>query len=42
MEKISWISSVRYEEVLHTVKEKRNILHTIKEEEGQLDQSRLV
>jgi hypothetical protein len=30
MEKISWINRVRNEEVLHRVKEERNILHTIK------------
>jgi hypothetical protein len=30
MEKISWTDRVRNEEVLHTVKEERNILHTIK------------
>jgi hypothetical protein len=30
MEKISWTDRVRYEEVLHRVKE-RNIVHTIKE-----------
>jgi hypothetical protein len=30
MEKISWTESVRNEEVLHRVKEERNILHTIK------------
>jgi hypothetical protein len=30
MEKISWTDSVRNEEVLHRVKEDRNILHTIK------------
>jgi hypothetical protein len=30
MEKISWTDSVRNEEVLHRVKEKRNIVHTIK------------
>jgi hypothetical protein len=29
MEKISWTDRVR-NEVLHTVKEKRNIIHTIK------------
>jgi hypothetical protein len=29
MEKISWTDSVRNEEVLHTVKEERNIIHTI-------------
>jgi hypothetical protein len=32
MEKISWIDRVRNEEVLHRVKEERNILHTIKKE----------
>jgi hypothetical protein len=30
MEKISWTDRVRNEEVLLTVKEKRNIVHTIK------------
>ena len=30
MEKISWTDRVRNEEVLHRVKENRNILHTIK------------
>jgi hypothetical protein len=30
MEKISWTGRVRNEEVLHKVKEERNILHTIK------------
>jgi hypothetical protein len=30
MEKISWTDHVRNEEVLHRVKEERNILHTIK------------
>jgi hypothetical protein len=30
MEKISWTNRVRNEEVLHRVKEERNILHTIK------------
>jgi hypothetical protein len=30
MEKISWADRVRNEEVLHRVKEERNILHTIK------------
>jgi len=29
MEKISWTDHVRNEEVLHRVKEERNILHTI-------------
>jgi hypothetical protein len=29
MEKISQTDHVRYEEVLHTVKEERNILHTL-------------
>jgi hypothetical protein len=32
MEKISWTDRVRNEEVLHRVKEDRNIIHTIKEE----------
>jgi hypothetical protein len=30
MEKISWTDHVENEEVLHSVKEERNILHTIK------------
>jgi hypothetical protein len=30
MEKISWTDCVRNEEVLHSVKEERNIIHTIK------------
>jgi hypothetical protein len=30
MEKISWTDRVRNEEVLHTVKEERNIVHTTK------------
>jgi hypothetical protein len=30
MEKISFIDSVRYEEVLETVMEERNVLYTIK------------
>jgi hypothetical protein len=30
LEKISWTNSVRNEEVLHRVKEERNILHNIK------------
>jgi hypothetical protein len=30
MEKISWTDRVRNEEVLHSVKEERNIVHTIK------------
>jgi hypothetical protein len=30
MEKISWTDRVRNKEVLHRVKEERNILHTIK------------
>jgi hypothetical protein len=30
MEKISWNDRVRNEEVLHSVKEERNIVHTIK------------
>jgi hypothetical protein len=34
MEKISWTVRVRNEEVLHRVKEERNILHTIKRREA--------
>ena len=30
MEKVNWIGHVRNEEVLHRVKEERNILHTMK------------
>jgi hypothetical protein len=30
MEKISWTDRVRNEDVLHRVKEERNIVHTIK------------
>jgi hypothetical protein len=30
MEKISWTDHVRNEEVLHRVKEERNIIHTVK------------
>ena len=30
IEKISWTDHVRNEEVLHRVKEERNILHTVK------------
>jgi hypothetical protein len=30
VEKISWTDRVRNEEVLHRVKEERNILHTVK------------
>jgi hypothetical protein len=30
MEKIGWTDRVRNEEVLHRVKEERNIVHTIK------------
>jgi hypothetical protein len=30
MEKISWTDRVRNEEILHSIKEERNILHTIK------------
>ena len=31
---ISWTDRVRNEEVLHRVKEERNILHTVKKEDG--------
>jgi hypothetical protein len=34
MEKTSWTNRVRNEEVLHRVKEERNILHTIKRIKG--------
>jgi hypothetical protein len=40
MEKNSWTDRVRNEEVLHRVKEERNILHTIKKK-GKLDWSHL-
>jgi hypothetical protein len=30
MEKTSWTDRVRNEEVLHRVKEERNVLHTVK------------
>jgi hypothetical protein len=30
MEKVSWTNRVRNEEVLHRVKEERNVLHTVK------------
>jgi hypothetical protein len=36
MEKISWTDRVRNEEVLHRVKEERNILHTIKRRKANL------
>jgi hypothetical protein len=36
MEKISWTDRVRNEEVLHIVKEERNILHTIKRRKANL------
>ena len=31
MEKISWTDRVKNEEILHRVKEERNILHTVKQ-----------
>jgi hypothetical protein len=34
MEKISWTDDVRNEEVLHRVKEERNVVHTIKRRKG--------
>jgi hypothetical protein len=34
MEKISWTDRVRNEEVLHRVKEEKNIIHTIKRKKG--------
>ena len=34
MEKISWTDHVRNEDVLHRVKEQRNILHEIRKREG--------
>jgi hypothetical protein len=34
MEKISWTNRVRNEEVLHRVKEERNILYTTKRRKG--------
>jgi hypothetical protein len=39
MEKTSWTGRVRTEEVLHTVKDERNILHTNKKINKQLDWS---
>jgi len=30
MERISWTDRVRYEEVLHIIKEEGNIVHTVK------------
>ena len=33
MEKISWTDRLRNEEVLHRVKEERNIIHTVKRRE---------
>ena len=34
MEKISWPNRVRNEEVLHGVKEEKNILHTIQQRQA--------
>ena len=34
MENISWTDRVRNEEVLHRIKEERNIIHTVQEKEG--------
>ena len=34
MEKISWTDRVTNEEVLHRVKEERNIIHTVKRRKG--------
>jgi hypothetical protein len=34
MKKFTWADLVRNEEVLHRVKEGRNILHTVKKKEG--------
>jgi hypothetical protein len=34
VEKISWTDCVRNEEVLHRVKEERNVLHTVTKEKG--------
>jgi hypothetical protein len=34
MEKINWTCRVKYEEVLHRVKDERDILHTIKQGEA--------
>jgi hypothetical protein len=34
MEKISWTDRVRNEEMLHRVKEERNIIHTVKTNGG--------
>jgi ribosomal 50S subunit-associated protein YjgA (DUF615 family) len=34
MEKISWTDHVRNEEVLHGVREERNIIHTVRRRKG--------
>ena len=34
MERISWTDHVRNEEVLHRVKEERNIVHTVEKKES--------
>ena len=34
MEKISWTDRVRNEEVLHRVKEDKNVIHEVKKKEG--------
>ena len=36
MEKISWTDRVRNEEVLHRVKEKRNVLYTVQSRKANL------
>jgi hypothetical protein len=36
MEKISWTDHVKKEEVLHSVKQERNVLHTIKRRKANL------
>jgi hypothetical protein len=36
MEKISWTDRVRQEDVLHRVKEDRNILHTVKRRKAEM------
>ena len=34
MEKVSWTDRVTNEEILHRVKEERNIIHTVKRRKG--------
>jgi hypothetical protein len=42
MEKISWTDRVKNEEVLHTVKDDRNILHTVKRKKTNLHRNCLL